>query len=323
MAKRQHNRRDVHGILLVDKPLHMSSNQALQQMKRLFNAKKAGHAGSLDPLATGMLPISFGEATKFASHVLDADKEYDVEGLLGLTTTSGDGEGEILDRKTVPSDWRARLPDILARFEGEQDQHAPLYSALKYNGKPLYEYARQGIEVERKCRRICIHSIQLLSADNERFRIRVKCSKGTYIRSLIEDIGMAMGCGAYVTYLRRNWVAPFSRQMLSFEALHQAAENGLSALDALLLNADAALGHYSTHDINDQDFTLILNGRVAPLNAQPMAEKTSTMDTVRLYYRQNFIGLGVRKPGIEVAPKRMMAVDVLKSFSSTSGVSTP
>ncbi|WP_137928581.1 tRNA pseudouridine(55) synthase TruB [Cupriavidus sp. 2SB] len=200
-------RRDVHGVLLLDKPLGLSSNDALVRAKRLLRANKAGHTGTLDPLATGLLPLCFGEATKFSQDLLEADKTYEAEVRLGATTTTGDAEGDVVVERPVTCN-RAALDAAVARFTGDIEQVPPMYSALKKDGKPLYEYARAGQTVERAVRRVTIHELTLLDVDlaNQRFTMRVTCSKGTYIRTLAEDIGEVLGCGAHLTGLRRTAV---------------------------------------------------------------------------------------------------------------------
>ncbi len=196
-------RRAVHGVLLLDKPLGLSSNHALQRAKRLFNAEKAGHTGTLDPLASGLLPLCFGAATKFSQASLDADKRYVATLHLGVTTTTGDLEGEVLERRPVAVD-RDALDAVLARFTGPIEQRPPMHSALKHEGRALYEYARQGIEVERAARRITIHALDILDWQDELLTLDVRCSKGTYVRTLAEDIGAALGCGAHLAALRRT-----------------------------------------------------------------------------------------------------------------------
>ena len=195
----------VDGVLLLDKSCGMSSNQALQKARRLYSAAKAGHTGTLDPLATGLLPLCFGDATKFSADLLDADKTYEADLLFGITTDTGDAEGSVLQTRPVCFGL-AELEHSLTRFRGPITQIPPMHSALKRDGKPLYELARQGIEVERKPRAVLIHELQLLAFSGERCRLRVHCSKGTYIRTLAEDIGQALGCGAHLTALRRTGV---------------------------------------------------------------------------------------------------------------------
>jgi len=194
----------IDGALLLDKGLGLSSNAALQQAKRLFGAKKAGHAGTLDPLASGLLIVLFGEATKFAGPQLDGDKEYLATLQLGVTTATGDAEGQVVERKSIPAEVEKAMPATLERFKGEIEQIPPMYSALKRDGVPLYKLARRGEEVERKARRVTITELQRVGGSAERPELRVRCSKGTYIRSLAQDIGEALGCGAHLAALRRT-----------------------------------------------------------------------------------------------------------------------
>lgn len=233
-------RRDVHGVLLLDKPLGLSSNDALVRAKRLLRANKAGHTGTLDPLATGLLPLCFGEATKFSQDLLDADKTYEAAVRLGATTTTGDAEGDIVSERPVTCD-RAALEAAIVRFTGEIEQVPPMYSALKKDGKPLYEYARAGQTVERAARQVTIHAITLLDADleNGRFTMRVTCSKGTYIRTLAEDIGEALGCGAHLTGLRRTGVGDLTLDgAVTLEQIDAQADD---VRPALLAPVDALL----------------------------------------------------------------------------------
>ncbi|AOZ00145.1 tRNA pseudouridine(55) synthase TruB [Cupriavidus sp. USMAHM13] len=234
-------RRDVHGVLLLDKPLGLSSNDALVRAKRLLRANKAGHTGTLDPLATGLLPLCFGEATKFSQDLLEADKTYEATVCLGVTTASGDAEGEVLQQRPVTCGPEA-LNAVLARFIGEIEQVPPMYSALKKDGRPLYEYARAGQTVERAARRVTIHELALLDCTlpaQPGFSMRVRCSKGTYIRTLAEDIGEALGCGAHLTALRRTQVGDLSLAgAVTLEQIEQQADEQRPALlapvDALL-----------------------------------------------------------------------------------------
>jgi tRNA pseudouridine55 synthase len=237
--------RRVDGILLLDKPAGMTSNRVLQSVKRLFHAKKAGHTGSLDPLATGMLPICFGEATKFSQFLLESDKSYEVVAKLGVRTRTADSEGEIIATKPVQNVTRERILDLIPSFLGEIDQIPPMFSALKVQGKPLYELARQGIEIERKARRVTIFSFSLEKLDlavNE-MTFRVHCSKGTYIRTLIDDMGEALGCGAHVTALRRTMVTPYqSALMHTFSELEHIAQTaGSEGLLACLLPVETSV----------------------------------------------------------------------------------
>ncbi len=197
-------RRALHGVLLLDKPLGLSSNDALQKAKWLLRAEKAGHTGTLDPLATGLLPLCFGAATKFSQFSLDADKRYLATLALGIRTTTGDAEGEVLERRDVEDIRAEQIAAACAAFVGEIDQMPPMHSALKHEGKALYEYARQGIEVERKTRRVTIHAIDIVAMHAGTVTLDVRCTKGTYIRTLAEDIGKALGCGASLAALRRT-----------------------------------------------------------------------------------------------------------------------
>ncbi|MBY4898077.1 tRNA pseudouridine(55) synthase TruB [Cupriavidus sp. AU9028] len=234
-------RRDVHGVLLLDKPLGLSSNDALVRAKRLLRANKAGHTGTLDPLATGLLPLCFGEATKFSQDLLDADKTYEATVRLGQRTSTGDAEGEVIAQRPVTCD-SAAIAAMLVRFTGEIEQVPPMYSALKKDGRPLYEYARAGQTVERAARRVTIHAIALLASELPQapcFTIRVTCSKGTYIRTLAEDIGEALGCGAHLTALRRTGVGDLT--LAGAVTLEQLGEHDDAGRPGLLAPVDALL----------------------------------------------------------------------------------
>lgn len=235
-AKRK--RVPVHGVLLLDKPEGISSTQALAKAKWLLNAEKAGHTGTLDPFATGLLPLCFGEATKFSSDLLDADKTYEATIRLGITTTTGDPEGEVLETREVSVE-RAQIESVLDKFRGPIDQVPPMYSALKRDGKPLYAYAREGKTLEREARAVTIHTLELVSFDSPDIRIRVRCSKGTYIRVLGEDIGHALGTGAHLIALRRVGVG----NLLIADAMTIDALANLSEVDRKnnLLPADSLL----------------------------------------------------------------------------------
>ena len=237
--------RPVHGVLLLDKPAGLTSNAALQRVKRLYRARKAGHTGSLDPLATGMLPICLGEATKISAFLLAADKRYEVEARLGQVTDTGDADGTVLETHPVPALDAAAIEAVLARFRGPIEQVPPMYSALKQDGRRLYELAREGRTVERAPRQVSIFELRLLDQAGDRLRLAVRCSKGTYVRVLVEDIGRALGCGAHVSALRRTAVAPFpAGEMVTLDTLERvAAEAGPAGLDRLLVGVDAAFSH--------------------------------------------------------------------------------
>lgn len=234
--------RAVHGILLLDKPAGLSSNQALQQAKRLFRAEKAGHTGSLDPLATGLLPLCFGEATKIAGLLLGNSKAYDAELMLGVTTDTGDAEGQVLRRRPVPALDTAQIERALAPLRGRITQVPPAYSAIKQGGEPLYAKARRGEAVQAPARTVEVFALELTRWEGDRLALHVECSSGTYIRSLVVDLGEALGCGAHLTALRRVWVTPFRHPQLHRLADLADAAADPARLDALLLPLEAGLG---------------------------------------------------------------------------------
>ncbi|MCX2861948.1 tRNA pseudouridine(55) synthase TruB [Paucibacter sp. PLA-PC-4] len=260
-------RRAVHGVLLLDKPLGLSSNDALQKAKWLLRAEKAGHTGTLDPLATGLLPLCFGAATKFSQVSLDADKAYEAVLRLGLTTTTGDAEGEVLEQREVAV-TAEQIAAALAAMSGEIEQKPPMYSALKHEGRPLYEYARAGIEIERPTRRITIHSIDMLDWQHDILSLRVRCSKGTYIRTLAEDLGKILGCGASLGALRRIGSGPLSvDQAISLDALAALTE---TEREALLRPPDALLADWPALCLPGDEAARFLTGlrrRVAVADA--------------------------------------------------------
>ena len=302
MVRSKKNRRNISGVLLLDKPLGMSSNQALQKARYLFNAAKAGHTGSLDPLATGLLPLCFGEATKVSSYLLDSDKFYTTVARLGARSTTGDAEGELIDLRSVPELDEARIREVLSSFMGEIDQVPPMYSALKHEGKRLYELARQGVEVERKSRRVQIFQLDLLGWDQEHLRLQVGCSKGTYIRSLVEDIGEALGCGAHVVELRRTGVKPYVEpEMWSIEQLERLAEDGPESLDQCLIPVDSALVHIPAVHMDEEEADKIAHGQPVVVDKRPDGL------LYRLYRgERTFIGLGMPLDDDLIAPKRLI-----------------
>lgn len=247
MSKRGKGRR-VDGVLVLDKPPGLTSNAALQRVKRIFDARKAGHTGSLDPLATGVLPLCFGEATKWSQFLLDADKEYLATLCLGVNTATGDADGEVLEQRSALGVDEAALDEVLVRFRGLIEQVPPMYSALKRDGVPLYVLARRGVVVEREPRQVTIHALERLefhAGERAELRLRVKASKGTYIRTLAEDIGTALGCGAHVLRLHRSQSGPYrdadAVSLQQLEALRD--ERKFEELDRLLLPIDSALMH--------------------------------------------------------------------------------
>ena len=284
MGRRNRRGRAVHGVLLLDKPSGGSSNHALQRVKRLFDARKAGHTGSLDPLATGMLPICLGEATKLAAHLIDADKGYETTLRLGVTTDSADADGAVLETRPVPAGLDAAGFAAACRaFEGEQLQVPPMVSAIKVDGRRLYRLAREGVSVERAPRPVTIARLDVLAFDGDAARLAVRCSKGTYIRALVTDIGERLGCGAHVTALRRTFVAPFDDPgaMLTLDALERlVAEAGSpevaqAALDARLLPPDAGLGHLPEVTLDADGAARFRRGQAAPLPPDAARDDTA------------------------------------------------
>src|SRR3989338_3679278 len=226
----------MHGLFLLDKPLGITSNAALQKVKRLFKIKKAGHTGTLDPLATGMLPIAFGEATKFSQHLLDADKTYSVTMQLGVRTNTSDSEGEIISTRPVPNFSLEKINCAFNAFRGQINQIPSMFSALKHNGVPLYEYARKGITIDRPSRPITVYELTVLSIENNHVQFTVKCSKGTYVRTLVDDVGEKLNCGAHVTQLRRLSVGPFlENQMMTMEKLDLLTQTENFSVENILL----------------------------------------------------------------------------------------
>lgn len=303
MARRNRKRkgRSVNGVLLLNKPAGISSNQALQTVKRLFFAAKAGHTGSLDPLATGMLPVCFGEATKISAFLLEADKRYSLSCQLGTTTTTGDSEGEVLDTYDIEKIDLAAIEKVCAGFVGEIDQVPPMYSALKHEGKRLYELARQGIEVERKSRKVTIHELKVLGYEDGKLDLEVFCTKGTYVRTLVEDIAKALDCGAHVTRLHRMSVGPYDGDMYTVEQLQALKEEGgNAALDETLLPIDSGIAEWP-------DVQLEANAAFYLGQGQPvMVPHAPTHGLVRLYDQHRFMGVGEIQDDGLVAPKRMI-----------------
>ncbi len=302
MAQFKRVKRNINGVLLLDKPLGFSSNQALQKVKWLFQAAKAGHTGTLDPLATGLLPICLGEATKFAQYVTDADKTYIATVKFGETTTTGDAEGEILTKHPVDFDLK-KLSLVCDAFVGEISQVPPMYSALKFEGKALYEYAREGVDIERKARLVNITSIQIDSFENEVAVLTVSCSKGTYIRTLAEDIGHKLGCGAHLIGLRRTETAGYMiEDAITLEALELLVkETPVEALAELLLPMDSAIAYLPRVILNADASHYLMQGQaVWQSGVIPEGE-------LRLYDDKNqFLGLGVLQEDGKIAPKRLM-----------------
>lgn len=304
MARRRRGRA-LDGVLLLDKPKGISANQALQRVRRLFEAAKAGHTGTLDPMATGLLPVCFGEATKFSAFLLDADKRYHARIKLGISTDTGDAEGQVMAQAEVPVLTESFLQDILGRFRGEIEQVPPMYSALKHQGRPLYELAREGREIKRTPRQVTLHDITLCQWDatEGEFELDVTCSKGTYIRTLAMDIGEAFGCGAHLTVLRRLKTGPFDTEgMHDFESLEQHADR-----DTCLMPVEVLLDHLPALHIEEALAARLQMGQKVKSDTNTLEPDTVT----RVYSGQTLLGLGTILTSGVIAPRRMLcnAVD--------------
>ncbi|EEO28052.1 tRNA pseudouridine(55) synthase TruB [Oxalobacter paraformigenes] len=308
-------RLDVHGVLLLDKPAGISSNDALIRAKRIFNAKKAGHTGTLDPFATGLLPLCFGEATKFSQDLLDADKTYETVVHLGIRTTTGDTEGEIVERTDAVSFRTDEIEAVLSRFRGDIRQVPPMYSALKRDGKPLYEYARAGIELEREARAVTVHELTLLDYSAPCLALRVRCSKGTYIRALGEDIGQALGCGAHLKSLRRTRVGFLTLDSaVSLPALEEAGGKTAGGNPPSLEPVDYLLSSFPSLALNAVLAKRFLNGQRLSLAKENIG--TAGMTGRCRVYAENgvFMGTAEIRPDGVLAPERLVALpDVFAS----------
>ena len=305
MVRKRCNGRNINGIVLLDKATGQSSNYALQRVKRLLNANKAGHTGSLDPLATGVLPLCLGEATKISQFLLEADKRYLVQVVLGERTDSGDSEWVTLKlQKRIDVEYEA-LVVALKKFEGEIQQLPAMHSALKHNGVPLYKFARKGVNVERKLRPVTIHRIILLNFENNIVDIDVTCSKGTYIRTLADDLGETLGCGAHVGQLRRIQAGRFTIdncvKLDDLEAIEEL--RGLDALDELLIPMDQAITEMPQVLLESKKAKQIKSGQAVLLDEAP------GRGLVRLYEDKSFIGIGVINVEGKVAPRRLVAAE--------------
>jgi tRNA pseudouridine55 synthase len=307
MARRQHGR-DVNGMIVVDKPGGMSSNDAVQAAKRLFRAQKVGHTGSLDPLATGVLPLCFGEATKFSQFLLDSDKKYWARVKLGVRTDSGDSDGQVLETRDVGAIDAAMIERVLENFRGEIEQVPSMFSAIKHQGQPLYKLARQGIEVERKARHVTIYSNELVKFDRDEFEIENHCSKGTYVRRIAEEIGELLGCGAHVCALRRRKAGPYDESdMVTFDALNRKYDcGGFEALDALLLPVSSAVRNWPVVSLNDATAFYIRQGQPVIVPHAPTSGRVQLMEQSTDGSKQMFIGVGEILDDGRVAPRRLV-----------------
>ncbi|MCI0400514.1 MAG: tRNA pseudouridine(55) synthase TruB [Gammaproteobacteria bacterium] len=302
---RRRSGRDVHGILLLDKPAGIGSNTALQRVKQLYQARKAGHTGNLDVLASGLLPICFGEATKLSGFLLDADKHYRATFRLGVVTTTGDANGEQIATCRVPVLDAKQVKAVLRRFVGEINQIPPMYSAIKHQGQPLYKLAYQGLVVDRKPRTITIHALDLLRIKEELVDIEIRCSKGTYVRTLAEDVGAALGCGAHVCALRRVGAGPFdASEMVALDVLEQLKSEGLKALDAKLVSMDRVLAHRPAVLLSEDGAYYLRMGQPVVVPHAP------TEGWVRLYSNANtFLGVGEVLEDGRIAPRRLITTE--------------
>ncbi|RZQ05278.1 tRNA pseudouridine(55) synthase TruB [Vibrio vulnificus] len=308
MARRRKGR-PIDGVILLDKPTGMSSNDALQKVKRLYFAEKAGHTGALDPLATGMLPICLGEATKFSQFLLDSDKRYRVIAKLGERTDTSDSDGDVVETRPVNVTLET-LEACIEKFRGESDQVPSMFSALKYQGKPLYEYARKGIEVPRESRKITVYEIILHRFEGDEVEMEVHCSKGTYIRTIVDDLGEMLGCGAHVTMLRRTGVAKYPYEnMVTLEQLNELVDNanrdGIApreVLDPLLMPMDTAVEDLPEVNLIADLADMVMHGQaVQVLGAPTEGQLRLTMGEER-----RFIGVGEMNRNGKIAPKRLV-----------------
>lgn len=295
--------REVDGVLLLDKPVGFTSNEALQRVKSLYKAQKAGHTGSLDKSASGLLPICFGEATKFSGYLLEADKHYQALCQAGVRTDTGDADGEVIARRPAPALTRKETEAALAGFRGEIMQVPPMFSALKHKGQRLYKLARQGLEVERAPRPVTIHELKLLACQGDEFEIDARCSKGTYIRALADDIGAALGCGAHVKSLRRIGVGPYaSADALTAGQLERLAEAGLASLDAELLGLDTIVQDLPAVTLTPAVSYYLRQGQPV------LVPRAPTQGLLRIYDREErFLGVGEVLDDGRVAPRRLIA----------------
>lgn len=301
MAKRKKGR-SIDGIVVLDKAIGISSNRALQEVKRIFDAQKAGHTGSLDPLATGVLPLCLGEATKVSQFLLDSDKKYRARLKLGIRTDSGDSEGVEIDRNVDFQLTERQIQEALAAFRGEIEQVPPMHSALKVNGVPLYKMARKGESIEREPRRVTVYSIELTAFEGDELELEIACSKGTYIRTIADDLGQALGCGAHIIALRRTQAGAFTEaDCITAQALQAEREQrGLTAIDERLIPMDKAIEDLPEVVLPSITASFVKNGQ--PVLVRHLPEE----GLVRLYDQEQFIGIGCIDDDGMVAPRRLI-----------------
>ena len=308
MGRRGRKGRNISGILLLDKPAGITSNSALQIVKRLYDACKAGHTGSLDPLATGVLPLCFGEATKFSQFLLDADKRYQATFKLGVITDSGDADGKVLETRCVPEISDLKLESVLENYRGKISQIPSMFSALKVNGQPLYKLARQGIEIERKSRLVTIHELRVLERYQDKITVDVRCTKGTYVRTLAEDIGLELGCGAHVVELRRLAAGPYTvDETVSMEQLELWAEDKVQ-LDERLQPVSSAVQDWPQVELTEVTASYIRQGQPVQIANAP------TTGWVSIFSEsddpnEEFIGVGQVMDDGRIAPRRLVVTN--------------
>ncbi len=301
MSKRYKKGRDINGVVLLDKASGGSSNHALQQVKRLFGANKAGHTGSLDPLASGLLPICLGQATKVAQFLLDDDKRYFVRAKLGQISSTGDSEGKIVNFGSTQGINESSIRSVLLQFIGNVNQVPPMYSALKRNGTPLYKLARKGIEIERSPRPVIIHEINFLDLEEAVASLEVFCSKGTYIRTLVEDIGKSLGCGGHVIELRRTGFAHLDLSgSKTYEQLSKLKEQNLESLDSVILGADEMIPNLESVYLDSEQTSDIRLGKKIEYLGFSNPQKLKLYD-----HNEQFIGIGESNLMSEILPKRL------------------
>ncbi|ABE54297.1 tRNA pseudouridine synthase B [Shewanella denitrificans OS217] len=315
MARRSKGRQ-IDGIVLLDKDTGMSSNYALQRVKRFFNANKAGHTGALDPLATGMLPICLGEATKFSQHLLDADKRYLVTAKLGVRTDTSDSDGEVVQTRDI-NFTQAQLETALEHFRGDTMQVPSMFSALKHQGQPLYKYAREGIEVPREARPITVFELNFIKLEGDELTLDIHCSKGTYIRTITDDLGEMLGCGAHVIMLRRTQVAdyPYDKMvsLADLEALvTQAQQQELAVgelLDPLLLPMDTAVANFPEINLPESMLYYVMQGQAV----QASGLKIDVLVRITIGEQRKFVGIGIMNDDGLLAPKRLIVIPAEES----------
>ena len=302
MANRRRGR-DVNGVIVLDKPPGLSSNEAVQRVKRRFGARKVGHTGSLDPLATGVLPLCLGEATKFSQYLLTSDKRYLARLRLGVSTDSGDVDGQVIERREISGITRADIDAALDAFRGEIEQIPSMFSAVKHHGQPLYKLARQGIEIEREARPITVHANEIVDFEDDQLTLAVHCTKGTYVRTIAHDLGEALGCGAHVDALRRTMAGPYGEEdLVTFEDMARLAEEG--CLDDLLRPVSTTVGQWPTVELSGAPAFYLKQGQPVLVPHAP------TEGWVRLYEQADsegrFIGVGEILDDGRVAPRRLI-----------------